>query len=116
MAARRPEVSSNAMRALTAQLKEAAADNVIQMPQRSRPPTEVKSRPPWQVHIDEGGADFAPTEDLSLTDMLAVLNDQRGDRGPIVPPSDRLATSLFVRERSRAKRTTSVWYASSMAE
>jgi serine/threonine protein kinase len=121
---KRMRLSSEAMRALTAQLEEATsapeaeqALNISNARRRhERPPSQVlpkhRDKAPWDVHLEQGQADHAATEDLSLTDMLAVLSDQRKRKSP--PPKPSNTTSLFVREHS--KRHTDRWFAASAGE
>jgi serine/threonine protein kinase len=113
-------LSSEAMRALTAQLQNPTEEGEVpaayglsnERRRKERPPSIVMpksgGKPPWEVHIDEGEADCAATKDLSLTDMLAVLSDQQVRRPRSKPET---ATSLFVREHS--KKHTRRWHTAS---
>ena len=121
--ANRMRLSSEARRALTAQIN-GTHDMAAEERRRNRPNTQVvpvpeqDSKPPWEVHIDQGGADDAATEDLSLTDMLAVLNDRRAREGrrPFTAPDERVATALFVRKRPEDAHSASTWHASTISE
>jgi serine/threonine protein kinase len=115
-------LSSEAMRALTAQLqnpteeRESAPGGLINERRRKERPRSAvmpkrAAKTPWEVHIDEGEADCAATKDLTLTDMLAVLSDQQVRRPRSKPET---ATSLFVREHS--KTHTRRWHTASVTK
>ncbi len=120
---RRMRLSSDARRSLTAQLQASGAAE-------SRPPSASGStaspavqapeppatRAPWEVHIEQGGAEDAATEDISIPDLIDVMRDRKRRQAP--GSFEHGATSLFVRPSASppAARLTQRWAAASWGD